>query len=295
MKSIAWMSSISCFLMLSSALSASQASSNSAREPSFEVASVRQNTTGDTRTSSSPGLMPNPFGRVTPRPGLVTISNMSLKDLIAVAYGINPSLVLQLITGGPQRILATRFDIVARPPEGAPASETLPMLRALLADRFKLRVHFERRDRPVYALVMARQGEFGRRLQPSDIDCTVPGTPNDAAALSPTPSRADGRPVCRRNVYEFGKPGSGDITMSDISPLRSLIVRIQSFVDRPLIDATGLTGSFEWSVSFATSAESTSAPVIYTALQEQLGIRAERRTAPFEVLVIDSVEMPTLN
>jgi uncharacterized protein (TIGR03435 family) len=83
--------------------------------------------------------------------------------------------------------------------------------------------------------------------------------------------------------------------MSDISPLRSLIVRIQPFVDRPLIDATGLTGSFEWSVSFATSAESTSAPVIYTALQEQLGIRAEQRTAPFEVLVIDSVEMPTLN
>jgi uncharacterized protein (TIGR03435 family) len=101
--------------------------------------------------------------------------------------------------------------------------------------------------------------------------------------------------VCRLNVYEFDKPGPGDLTISDRSPLPNLIARIQPFLERPLIDATGLAGTFEWSVSFATRADSTSAPVIYTALQEQLGLRAERRTAPFDVVIIDSVEMPTPN
>lgn len=254
----------------------------------FEVASVRQNTTGDTRTSASPGLLPPPVGRATPRPGRVTIRNIPLRDLIALAYDVNSNLASQLLTGGPGRILGTRFDIEALPPDGAPASETLPMLRTLLADRFKLRVHIERRGIPVYALVMAREGRFGAKLQPSDVDCDAPGARK-------APSAANPQPACRLSIYEFGKPERGNLTMSDRSPLPSLIGRIQPFVDRPLIDATGLTGSFEWSVSFATGGDSASAPVIYTALQEQLGIKAERRTAPFDVVVIDSVEMPTPN
>ena len=278
---------MSCILTVSVPLSA-QAPSTDVRTPTFEVASVRQNTTGSTRTSASPGLMPGPFGTVNPRPGLVTISNMTLRDLIAAAYGISPNFVPYLLTGGPERILATRFDVVARPPEGAPASETHPMLRALLADRFKLSVHIEKREVPVYALVVAREGQLGPRLQPSDADCAFPATAD-------TPLGDDGLPVCVGNAYRFGEPGPGDLTISEISQLRSLIARIQPFVDRPLIDATGLAGNFEWSVSFATSADSTSAPVVYTALQEQLGIRAERRTAPFDVVVIDSVEMPEPN
>jgi uncharacterized protein (TIGR03435 family) len=97
------------------------------------------------------------------------------------------------------------------------------------------------------------------------------------------------------NVYQFSKPGPGDLTIGDSTPLMSLIARIQPFVDRPLVDATGLVGSFEWSVSFATNATSTTAPAIYSALPEQLGIKLERRTAPMDVVVVDSVEMPTPN
>jgi len=239
--------------------------------------------------------MPTPFGKPTPRPGRIVIGNIALRDLIAVAYDINPALVSQLLTGGPAGILTRRFDIEARPPEGAPASETLPMLRTLLADRFRLKVHTEKRDIPVYALALAREGQLGRTLRPSRIDCDAPGARKVAATPTATAPGPDSRPVCMLNVYEFGKPGPGDITMSDSTPLSSLIARIQPFVDRPLIDATGLAGSFEWSVFFATRADSTSAPVIFTALQEQLSIRAERRTAPFDVVVIDSVEMPTPN
>lgn len=287
-----WMT---CLLALESVVSASQAASTPVRTQAFEVASVRENATSDTRTSASPGLM-TPFGKPTPRPGRVMIHNMALRDLITLAYEINPNLVAQLVTGGPARILDRRFDIEARPPEGAAASETLPMIRTLLAERFKLKVHTERREVPIYALVVARQGQLGRALRPSDIDCNVPGARKAAAATTTTSaSGANARPVCMLNVYEFGKPGPGDITLSDRTPLTSLIARIQPFMDRPLVDATGLVGSFEWSVSFATNPNSTTAPSIYSALPEQLGIRAERRTAPFDVVVIDSVEMPTPN
>ncbi|HKE85421.1 MAG TPA: TIGR03435 family protein [Vicinamibacterales bacterium] len=291
---MAWMSSMSCVLISSATLFSSQTPSTSVSAPAFEVASVRENRSSDTQTFSSPGLMPTPWRKAAPRPGAVTIRNIALRDLIGVAYGIDLTLYSQLVTGGPAGLLGTRFDIDARPPEGALASETLPMLRTLLADRFKLRVHIERRDRPVYALVLARQGQLGRGLRPSDVDCTAPGAPKDAIP-SATSTDINQRLVCRANVYDFGKPGPGDITISDRCPLPLMIARLQPFVDRPLIDATGLSGSFEWSVSFATRGDSTSAPIIYTALQEQLGIKAERRTAPFDVVVIDSAEMPMPN
>jgi len=121
-------------------------------------------------------------------------------------------------------------------------------------------------------------------LKQSTVDCNAPGVRKPGAGE-----------VCRVNVYDFSRPGPGDMTISDRTPLAALMFRIQPFVDRPIIDATGLTGSFEWSVSFATNPESTTAPIIDTALQEQLGIRAERRTAPLDVVVIDSVDVPTPN
>jgi len=282
MRRMGWTFSMSSLLMWGSVLAAAQA-------PAFEVASVRQNTTGDAKTFASPGLMPNPLGgRARPEPGPVVMQNMSLREMIATAYEISPSFATLLIAGGPARVLDTRFDVNARRPDGASPSDTLPMLRTLLADRFKLKVHVERRDLPVYALVIAREGQLGPGLRESKVDCNAPGARKAAVD-------ENSKEVCRINVYGFGKPGPGDMTISDVNSISSLLARIQAFLDRPVIDATGLTGNFEWSLSFATRVDSTTAPIIYTALQEQLGIRAERRTAPFDVVVIDSVEMPTPN
>ena len=80
-------------------------------------------------------------------------------------------------------------------------------------------------------------------------------------------------------------------------PIARLTNRIQSFVDRPIIDATGLTGTFEWtlSVNLVAISDDVGLPPIFGALQEQLGLKLEPRTAPLEVLVVDSVEMPTEN
>jgi uncharacterized protein (TIGR03435 family) len=272
-----WVSSLVFVLIWPTALFA---------QPAFEVASVRQNTSGDTRTFASPGLLPTPFGPARPGEGPVLVSNMQLRDVIARAFDINPALAPHVMTGGPARLLEMRFDINARRPEGAPLSETLAMLRTLLAERFKLKVHVEKRDIPVYALVVRRQGQLGPQLRESKIDCDAPGA---RKAL------VDGKSeeVCRLNVYGFGKPGRGDLTISDVNSVASLIVRIQPFLDRPVVDATGLSGTFQWSISFAANPESTTAPVIYTALEEQLGLRVERRSAPYDVVIIDSVEMPT--
>jgi uncharacterized protein (TIGR03435 family) len=256
--------------------------------PAFEVASVRQNTSGDSRTVASPGLLPNPFGPARAGAGPVFVTNMRLRDVIALAYEVNANLVPYVIIGGPARLLETRFDINARRPEGAPPSETFAMLRTLLAERFNLKVHVEKRDVPVYALVVRREGQLGPQLGESKVDCNAPGARK--AMVDDTSGE-----VCRLNVYGFGKPGRGDMTISDVTSVASLIVRIQPFLDRPVVDATGLRGSYQWSISFATNPESTTAPVIYTSLEEQLGLRVERRSAPFDVVVIDSVEMPTPN
>jgi uncharacterized protein (TIGR03435 family) len=230
--------------------------------------------------------------KATPRPGRISIRNIALRDVIAMAYDIHRNLIPHTLVGGPAKLMEARFDIEAKPPEGAPASETLAMLRTLLADRFKLRTHTEKRNIPGYALVIARDGRLGPKLQPSDIDCAAPASATNSGRSLPAAERLR---LCPLNIYGFDTPGPGDLTMTDRSSLGHMLTRVQPFVERPLVDATGLTGSFAWSLSFAIRTDSTTAPVVDAAFQEQLGIRLDRRTAPFDVLVVDSVEMPTPN
>jgi uncharacterized protein (TIGR03435 family) len=101
-------------------------------------------------------------------------------------------------------------------------------------------------------------------------------------------------------MYEFGKPTAREMTIRYVSPVSFLLQTLQPFVDRPLFDATGLSGSFAWAVSFSptTGGGLLTEPLgssVYSALEEQLGLRLERRLHSLEVLVIDSVEMPTPN
>jgi uncharacterized protein (TIGR03435 family) len=128
--------------------------------PGFEVASVKPNTSG-ARASSTHTL---PGGRVT-------ATNVTVRQLILGAYGLRG---LQL-TGGPSWIDSDRFDIDARAPENTPPEQVFPLVRALLADRFKLVVHTETREQPIYALVLARADKkLGPQLKESTLDCTKP-------------------------------------------------------------------------------------------------------------------------
>jgi uncharacterized protein (TIGR03435 family) len=162
-----------------------QAQSAPADGPSFEVASVKQNKSGDA------------FMRIGGPPGRFNATNMPLRQLVQIAYQIQPFQV----EGGPSWIGSDRFDIVAKtdgnlppPTPGVPGPIQL-MMRTLLADRFKLVVHHETKEQSIYALVMARaDGKLGPQLKKSETDCAaLAARAGEAARLRRRQRRGCGR------------------------------------------------------------------------------------------------------
>ena len=273
-------------LLLTTVLLAAQIVSGQETKPSsrpaFEVASVRRNTSGPggvfMRRLSGVGFE---AGNVTPR------------DLILFAYDIQRSYVI----GAPDWIGNERFDIVAR--AGASPQTTTPgsnvemlMLRALIEDRFRLATHTETREMSVCTLVLARSdGRLGPQLRRSQIDClTRPANPGGEPPADATP-----RPECS------GRNGPG-YTSASGRPISSFLFFLAGNVQRPVIDRTGLTGTWGFELTFnpdgvagAPASPDDPRPSIFTALQEQLGLRLEPSTAPVPVLVIDRIDRPTEN
>jgi uncharacterized protein (TIGR03435 family) len=251
--------------------------------PTFDVASVRLNVSGDTRSMMS-----------WPK-GSLTATNMPLRMLIAQAYEVPLQLMRFRLVGGPEDLLAERYDIQARTPGNAPEGQHLAMLKSLLIERFKLRVRHEMRPTPVYALTLAREDRrLGPDLRASAIDCNAErdrarrdGQPFTAATA---PRDAKGRPVCW-GTLQFATPGAQ--TLVNAGPLADLVRGIQAVLDRPIADATGLGGTFEWQLAFGAGANANAdLPSVFTAVEEQLGLKLAAQTAPFEVLVIESLERP---
>jgi uncharacterized protein (TIGR03435 family) len=184
-----------------------------------------------------------------------------------------------IVESGPGWLSSDRFDVVAQyPADTAPAARDL-MLRALLAERFKLSAHIVTRETPMYALMLARKdATLGPNLQPALADCA----PND---------RSNPAPSCANSV----SPGRGMISANyfDMATLTRALSSLPA-VGRRVVDRTGLTGGYKMALTFAPSPDQPSdAPSIFTALQEQLGLKLENTTGPINVLVIDHVERPT--
>jgi uncharacterized protein (TIGR03435 family) len=248
-----------------------------AKPLAFEVASVKPNKSGD--SGGGARLQPG---------GLYTVTNLSVVSLINVAFGYEQPLFRSQIVGAPPW-LATRFDVIARAPSGhAPSRQDLGvMLRTLLEDRFKLKTHKETRQEQIYALVRARtDGRLGPGLHESGVDCLALGQKrrDDPSSAAPSP------PICREG---FGGPPG---TVSGAMQVSNLVETLAAAVDRVVIDHSGLTGTLEvdlrWTpgVPGATDSDAVS---IFTAAQEQLGLKLESTTGPVDVLVIDHVERPT--
>jgi uncharacterized protein (TIGR03435 family) len=254
----------------------------------FEVATVKPN------KSNKPGgsMRREPGGRLT-------ATNMPLRQLITFAYQLTP---LQLV-GGPGWIEAERFDIVAKlegdPPPVAPGlgpDHAMLAMRTLLADRFKLKVHHESRELDVYALVMARPGGSpGPRLKRSTQDCSPEAL--KAMAGRGGPPAGPGSPVLCGSRLLPGRAQLGGMPISTFTgPLGALTGRI-------VIERTGLTGNWDLDLTFAPEPgrgvvadvppPDPNGPSIFTAVQEQLGLKLEATRAPVDVLVIDSAEPPT--
>jgi uncharacterized protein (TIGR03435 family) len=253
--------------------------------PGFQVISVTPNKSGDTRG----GCCRLESG------GRLTATNVTLRELIQSAYQRH-AFDTREIEGGPPWIDAERFDVVAQAAgEHAIDADGLPrqtwlMLRTLLADRFKLRVRIDSRNRPIYALVMARSDrQLGPRLRKSETDCAA------VTAMYIKGQRPE-KPACASASY----PGRFVATALTLPSVASLL---SGSVDRAVTDRTGLTGTFDLELeaveirppgpfgpSFRPSDTKQS---IFDGLPQQLGLKLEAMQGTVDVLVIESAEQPT--
>ncbi len=255
---------------------------------SFEVAAVKENTRGGSRWS------------IRRYDGGVSIVNMELSRIIAEAYRIPFQFLRYKIVGGSEsttRMLARHFDIEARTP-GSITRDIPERLHALLAERFQLRAHSETRQVPVYEMRLVKQGQLGPEFRASRYDCAV--------ALSQSPRD---QPLTKENAPRDGKnralcwgqdfpPRPSAPIEAWAGPVDVLATRLLQYVDRPVIDNSGLTGNYEWALRFAipvTAEPTDDRPSIFDAMRQQLGLKLEAKRAPYDVLVVDSIGSPRPN
>lgn len=244
----------------------------------FEVASVKPNKSGT--TSSSMRLQPG---------GRFNALNVTVRDLIRFAHVVQPF----QIEGGLSWLDSDRFDVMAKvegdiPP--LPPGQLGPvqlMMQNLLAERFKLKVHRETKDAPAYALVLARADkQLGKQMAASTVDCVAVLKAMMAGGRGGPPT-GPGGPQCRISG------GPGNISGRDVSiPQLAQLLSVQ--LERHVMDRTGLTGGFSFDLTFAADqANDPDRPSLFTALQEQLGLKLESNRAPLEMLIVDAVERPS--
>jgi len=243
-----------------------------AQTPQFDVVSIKPNSTG-----SSSSSMNSRTG------GLFVATNVTVRSLITTAYDLRPSQVV----GGPSWLDAERFDVNARAAASVPDSAFPTMIQAMLVDRFQLGVHRETRELPVYALVQRTAGQTGPKLKAASSECAqepVPGLLNPCGSgMSTSLLNGNGVMTCRR------------------MPMEALARSLSGQVDRIVIDRTGLTGNFDCELKFTpedrgpSDTRNADAPSVFTAVQEQLGLKLDATRGPVGVLVIDRLERPTEN
>jgi uncharacterized protein (TIGR03435 family) len=221
-----------------------------AQSLAFEVATVKVNRSGS-GSSNGPRLTN----------GRLSAENATLKRLLQVAYDLN---ALQI--SGPGWLDSDRFDLAARSPQGVPDSELMPMLQSLLKERFRLTLHRENKEMPVYDLVVAKDGLKISVFDPSHIPPTPPR--NGAASMIIGPM----------TMYQLA---------NSLTPAAG----------RQVIDKTGLDGRYFCAVTFSPLAAQTNSSVtevaaldIFAAVQEQLGLKLEPARALRDILVVDHVE-----
>ncbi|HEY1306340.1 MAG TPA: TIGR03435 family protein [Vicinamibacterales bacterium] len=252
-------------------------------EPTFEVASIKENRSGTNRVSMN--VLPG---------GRLVATNISLETLVAGAYGgdtpLPPNRVVMPAAWA--RPTAPRFDIEAKPARRFAPGELLVAVRHLLEDRFKLVVHHERREQPGYALVVDRADRpLGPRLKRSDVDCTDP--------VQTAAKEVDGTLRCGIR----GRPGSatGRHTMAVLARFLTNVVPDH----RTVADRTNLAGTYDFQIDWAPEvpvpSDGAPAPVdpdavsVFTAAREQLGLRLDSEKQQVDVLIVDRAERPTEN
>jgi uncharacterized protein (TIGR03435 family) len=291
----------------------------------FEVASIKP---------SAPPVM-NRFriqmggGPGTPDPGRINYENVTLKMVLAKAYGVMNSQI-----SGPAWMDSERFDIAAKLPDGAAKEQFGVMLQNLLIERFKLAVHREKKDLPTYVLAVAKNGPKFKASaeEPAEGDDADPAPAQPPSMMSRPKMGKDGFPEIKEKARGRGgmmvmMNGRAKLLASRMS-MQELAERLSSQLDRPVTDMTGLTGKYDFTLYYspeglaspmgglpikqppppdagagegrgafgANPPDGETGPGLFTAVQEQLGLRLDPRKAPVDLLVIDHLErVPTDN
>ena len=241
-------------------------------DPSFDVVSIKRNVSDDINISSPGGATLN-------------MINVAMIGVLNRAYGV------KTVANAPDWLTGERYDIVAKA-IGQPTSDQVPaMLRTMLKQRLRLEAHIEPRETEVYALIVARPNHPG--LKPFTRDCDAVRAERESAikvGQPPAPPGSTSGPAC-------GYTWSSAIYSGGI-PLAQLAGMLDWVAGRVILDRTGLPGRYEFTLRFASPTAPINdgpdaPPVLFTALQEQLGLRLDAVRAPVDTLVIDHIERPT--
>jgi uncharacterized protein (TIGR03435 family) len=262
----------------------------------FDAASIKQNKTG--LQGGDDKILPG---------GRYTATNLSALVLIRFAYeqsarsrGLEPFEV----QGGPNWLGSDRFDVNATAGRNVSLTELRAMLRALLVERFHLETHYEKRQMPVYRLVMAQHGRLGPQLRPTTADCvnatydplrgTTPGESYPCGYFGPSPTI----PMGSDRAYQAIR----GMTMRDFA------LRLYPYLSRRVVDATDLPGYYDADFEFTAEIvmppppagqpnpyDGRVLPSIFSVLPQQLGLKLESQRGSVDVLVIDYAEHPAPN
>jgi uncharacterized protein (TIGR03435 family) len=258
----------------------------------FEVTSVKR----------SPPILDRalqPFVGV-PQPGVWRLRDQPIVSALRNAYPGHP-LPAQVV-GAPEWVNRDYYDIEARTSPTATAGDVRQMVRMLLAERFKLALRQEKRQVTAFALVTRKDGRLGRGLQPPTVDCAAfraggprPDDPARKAYADRLPCAVTVMPTFDHTLLI---PGANmRLTAGDV-PIASILTLLGNYLNRPVIDGTGLSERFDIELQFFTGApriDGDDGPPLRAAIGDQLGLQVQDVLTVSDVLVIDRIERPTEN
>ena len=265
-------------------------------------AAARAEINGQPITIPTMGIRTLPGGRFQ--------SGSSLKQLIGHAYDVKD----YQIDGGPQWLASDYFEVNASAGGDATPAEIRTMLRALLAERFALRAHNATREAPTHVLTIVRpDGQLGPRLTRTTPECLRQIEDRKKGGAEPPFVRPDLRagfptkPTCGQTMM-MGRSNGASAWLFSGMELTTLLSQISEALSAPVLDQTGLTGFFDYALEYLAEERAgrptgldpsnnadTPPPTLVPALQQQLGLRLEKKLAPMPVVVIDAAERPTPN
>ena len=264
--------------------------------PSFEVASVRENKSDEASYSNFP-LNAGP--QYSSEGSLLNARNMLLLQYIVFAYKPTMFQLQAFRAKLPDWAGRARFDIQARAKGSASKDDMRLMMQSLLAERFHMQVHREKLEVPVYALVLVKAGKTGATLKPHAVDDP------ECLKMKLPPPIAGGYPVQCGAAASIGAEAAGNIAAGGYNiNMDAVAVSLAGVgsLDRPVVDETGLTGRFDFTIEFTPQPDDPAGvrpdfegTTFVQAVKEQLGLKLVPQKGSVDVIVIDRLERPTEN